>query len=71
MTEKNKDRLCWCAREFVRLPRTYEQKYDYLSGALDVLESIDVSTEVYNEMESRIEAILWPEGMKQAVTLNK
>ncbi len=67
MNAQNKDRLAWNAREFVRLPRSYEQKYDYLSGVLDTLESMGVSTADYNEMEARIEAILWPEGQKQAL----
>ncbi len=62
MNAQNKDRLAWNAREFVRLPRTYEQKYDYLLGILDTLESMGVSTADYNEMEARIESILWPEG---------
>lgn len=69
MSEQAKDRLCFLTREFAKPGRSYEQKLDYLTGALDTLESIGVSMEVYDEMELRIENILWPEGMKQAVTL--
>lgn len=61
MLEKYKDRLCYDVREFMRLPRSLDDKFNYETGILDTLEALNVSTADYNEMQARVEDILYPQ----------